>query len=194
MADEIYCWCMDKGEKPPQTTYILMGSYLTALVIKSVFETPSTALWTSWLSSDQEGKKKSRIMWEERRIKQRMPVFHSTYPCLANLGARHAVIMVQFQKGSNTIARWKKGETKEMERILRCLLLSLVPNFILLPWWSQCCKLDWSLLWSEQVVLMFHVLQQFQKVAGCSNKEEHVNLLSEKTGNKQVKFCSSFHF
>lgn len=152
------CGVMDKEEKSPQTTYILMDSYLTALVIKSIFETPSTALWRSWLSSDQEGKKKSRIIWEERRIKQRMPVFHSTYPCLANLGAMHAVIMVQFQKGSNTMEK-KKGETEEMERILRCLLLSLVPDFILLPWWSQCCRLDWSLLWSEQVVLIFHVLQ-----------------------------------
>lgn len=41
-----------------------------------------------------------------------MPVFHSTYPCLANLGAMHAVIMVQFQKGSNTMEK-KKGKQKK---------------------------------------------------------------------------------
>lgn len=35
---------MDKGEKWPQTTYSLMDSYLTALVSKSIFETPSPVL------------------------------------------------------------------------------------------------------------------------------------------------------
>lgn len=56
-------------------------------------------------------------------------------------------------------------------------------------------RLIFGVIWAGSTYgFMFHVPQQFQKVSGYSNKEEYVNLLSKKAGNKRVKFCCSFHF
>lgn len=55
---------MNKGEKSSQATYTLMDSYLTAPnQQKELWDTIDSSR-TRWLSSDQKGRKKSRIIGE----------------------------------------------------------------------------------------------------------------------------------
>lgn len=94
------------------------------------------------------------------------------------------------------IVQQEKRGTKGMERMLGELLLSC-PRFYslsLLELGFQARSIFGVIQAGCPCGLMFNVPEQFRKVTGYNSKVEHVNLHSEKTGNKQVKCYCSFHF